>query len=96
MNATARLIQVIEVEETRGAGTLPDPARRVTVYFDTDGNFLAERDRWLEEHGSERSEIARLGGIARAESLSPERRSEIAREAANARWTRPQAEGEPA
>jgi len=38
-------------------------------------------------------ELGRLGGLiggkARAEKLSPERRSEISRNAANARWNKP-------
>jgi hypothetical protein len=37
-----------------------------------------------------------LGGLARAESLTPERRSEIASEAARARWERRRGECEPA
>ena len=42
-------------------------------------------------------ELGRLGGVkggkARAEQLTPERRSEIARKAAVARWSRRPAEG---
>ena len=34
-------------------------------------------------------EAASLGGIARKAKLSPKRRQEIARKAANARWSRP-------
>lgn len=32
------------------------------------------------------SEMARMGGIARAANLTPERRKQIAKEAVNARW----------
>lgn len=32
------------------------------------------------------SEFARLGGVARAEKLSPKRRKQIAKKAAKARW----------
>ena len=35
--------------------------------------------------------VSRAGGLARAAALTPERRSDIARKAANARWDR----GEP-
>lgn len=31
-------------------------------------------------------ELGRLGGLARAAALTPERRKEIAKEAANVRW----------
>ena len=39
-----RLIQVIESEIPRGAGTQEDPVRTVRQYHDVEGNFLAERD----------------------------------------------------
>lgn len=38
---------------------------------------------WLKRRASK---AGKIGGRARAEKLSPERRSEIAREAAKARW----------
>ena len=38
----------------------------------------------------------KLGGHARAAALSPERRSQIARDAADARWNRPREDGHPA
>lgn len=45
----ARLIQVIETEiELRGKGTEADPLRRVTQYWSTDGQLLAERDPFKE------------------------------------------------
>lgn len=40
----ARLIQVIETSEVRGAGIPGNPMRRVTQYFATDGTLLAEVD----------------------------------------------------
>jgi hypothetical protein len=42
----------------------------------------------------DRSTIARSGGIARAANLSPEKRSELAKKAAESRWGRPKAEVE--
>jgi hypothetical protein len=39
-------------------------------------------------------EAGRLGGFARAKKLSPERRSEIARNAINARWAKVRAQVE--
>jgi hypothetical protein len=44
---TARLIQVIEVDERRGKGIEGDPVRVVLQYWSTDGVLLAERDTWL-------------------------------------------------
>lgn len=46
MNTNARIIQVIEIIETRGTGTEEDPVRRVTCYVDLKGNFLAENDSY--------------------------------------------------
>jgi len=40
----ARVIQVIETEAMRGAGTEDDPCRIVHQYWDFDGNLLAEAD----------------------------------------------------
>lgn len=45
----ARLISVIEVMAKHGTGTTEDPVRIVTQYWDTDGNFLAEKDTSEEE-----------------------------------------------
>ena len=36
---------------------------------------------------------AKKGGVARAKKLSPERRSEIARKAVNARWAKKKSKG---
>lgn len=41
-----------------------------------------------------KAEIPSLGGIARSKSLSKKRRSEIAREAAKARWAKPRPKGQ--
>lgn len=41
---------------------------------------------WLESPDHRKVEAGRLGGLARAARLAPERRSEIARAAAEARW----------
>lgn len=42
---TARLIQVIETDLLlRGKGTEDDPMRRITQYYSTDGELLAEHD----------------------------------------------------
>lgn len=44
-----RLIQVIESQVTRGEGKdKSDPCRAVTQYHTVEGDFLAERDTWLE------------------------------------------------
>lgn len=40
----AKVIQVIETQATRGAGTEDDPVRIVIQYWDFDGNHLAEND----------------------------------------------------
>jgi hypothetical protein len=45
---TAKLIQVIEVEESRGDGIGINPCRIAKVYYATDGTKLAERDEWEE------------------------------------------------
>jgi hypothetical protein len=41
---SARVIQVIEVEATRGKGVEDNPIRRVMQYFSFDGVLLAEFD----------------------------------------------------
>lgn len=41
---SAKVIQVIKTEAARGAGTIEQPARRVTQYWSLDGEFLAEVD----------------------------------------------------
>ena len=41
---SAKVIQVIEIREVRGAGTTNDPVRVATSYWSLDGKKLAERD----------------------------------------------------
>ena len=41
---SAKLIQVIEVQAPRGAGTTEDPVRTVRQFWSTDGKLLAEDD----------------------------------------------------
>ena len=70
-----------------------DPNRRAKATLEAIDAIL---DRWPESEkpakDPERVERGKLGGakggILRAERLSPERRSEIARKAAEARWGR--------
>ncbi len=49
----------------------------------TEALLDSRSEYWL---AKKRSAIASAGGDARASSLTPERRSEIARDAARARW----------
>ena len=49
------------------------------------GEIEDERDEKL---SSAAAELGRKGGKARAEGMTPERRAEIARKAASARWDR--------
>jgi hypothetical protein len=39
----ARLIQLIETDDRRGAGRDGDPVRLVTQYFTTEGDFVVEK-----------------------------------------------------
>ncbi len=57
-------------------------ARAVMVAKIATGEIEDERD----ELASAAAELGRKGGKKRAESMSPERRSEIARKAAQKRW----------
>lgn len=41
---SAKVIQVVEIREVRGAGTNDDPVRVATSYWSLDGKKLAERD----------------------------------------------------
>ena len=59
---------------------------RLTEALDPDAATDADRKRMAAILGSRGG---KKGGKARAEKLSPERKSEIARAAALARWTRP-------
>jgi hypothetical protein len=62
----------------------PDVAERVR-----DGTFDSATDHYV-SYGQAEGRLARsrqsAGGLARARNLSPERRSEIAQEAATVRW----------
>lgn len=49
-----RVLQVIECEASRGKGVEGDPHRRVLQYYTPEGEFLAERDEWREQHESEK------------------------------------------
>lgn len=42
----ARLRQVIDSDERVGLGSLSDPARVVTRYYDLDGTLLQSHDPW--------------------------------------------------
>jgi hypothetical protein len=46
---SAKTIQVIETQCSRGAGVAEDPCRTVTEYWAPDGTKLAERDAWADE-----------------------------------------------
>ena len=52
----AKVIQVIETESIRGAGTEDDPVRIVKQYWDFDGNLLAENDCYSPEGGMTENE----------------------------------------
>lgn len=41
---SVKVISVVEVKAKRGMGIDGDPVRKITQYWDMDGNFLAERD----------------------------------------------------
>jgi len=60
-----------------------------SIRFDGMGDPMTTRGG----RGLSRSELARLGGVARALSLSARRRSEIARQAALVRWAKAKAGG---
>ena len=59
--ATARLLEVIEVEDSRGAGIEGDPIRTLHRYFSLDGTLLAERDDFQGEQ-AEKVHVFRLHG----------------------------------
>ena len=61
--------------------------RRYLIYCQAEKEYQADRLAEFEPEGCHDQELgAAKGGKARAESLSGERRSEIARAAAQARW----------
>jgi hypothetical protein len=47
VNASGRILTVVEVRHTVGQGTGADPAREIVEYFDADGALLATHDAWL-------------------------------------------------
>lgn len=49
-----KMIQVIQSSITRGAGTKEDACRTVILYYDVEGNFLAEYDGWAEKRKEEK------------------------------------------
>lgn len=51
MSARAKI--VIEAKEQEGRGIEGDPSRIVYRYYELDGKFLAERDRWKETQNKE-------------------------------------------
>lgn len=59
-NVQAKLREVIEVTDLWGAGTLEDPTRTVTCYFDKHGGILAVSDP---EHLHERMLMDRMCGM---------------------------------
>lgn len=60
---SARLIQVIETDTSRGKGTMDNPVRRVMQYWSTDGELLAERDALVEEERASREREERMRGM---------------------------------
>ena len=47
--ASARVLQVIDVKDLRGGGAEDDPLRSIHRYFALNGTFLAERDEFQAE-----------------------------------------------
>lgn len=48
MNIQSYVVQVIKTVYVKGNGTEEDPVRKVTAYFDLDGNLICERDDFLD------------------------------------------------
>jgi hypothetical protein len=46
---SVRVMEVIEIMALKGDGTEKDPVRKITQYWDMQGNFLAEYDPHLKE-----------------------------------------------
>jgi hypothetical protein len=65
-----------------------DPAQLAKFIVDVATGQVEDREPTPEEQGKDPSAAAlgRKGGAARAKSMSPERRKEIARQAARKRW----------
>ena len=64
-----------------------DPAQLAKLIIDIASGEVEDRDQTPEEQGKDAAAVAlgRLGGKARARSMSPEQRSKIAKRAARAR-----------
>jgi hypothetical protein len=67
-----------------------DPAQLAKFIVDVATGEVEDRELTPEEQGKDRAavELGKKGGAARATSVSPERRAEIARQAARKRWGR--------
>ena len=69
-----------------------DPAQLAKLMIDIASGEVEDRDPTPEEQGKDPAAVSlgRRGGLkggkARAESLSPKRRAQIAKQAAEARW----------
>jgi hypothetical protein len=67
-----------------------DPAQLAKLIVDIATGEVEDREPTPEEQGKDPAAAAlgRKGGAARAKSVTPERRAEIARKAADSRWKR--------
>lgn len=65
-----------------------DPAQLAKLIVDIAAGEIEDRDPTPEERGVDpaASALGKKGGPARAASMSPERRAEIAKKAADKRW----------
>jgi hypothetical protein len=68
-----------------------DPAQLAKLMIDIASGEVEDREPTPEEQGRHAGAAAlgRLGGNARAQKMSPEQRSEIAKRAARARYSKP-------
>ena len=65
-----------------------DPAQLAKLMIDIASGEVEDRERTPQERGKDPAAAAlgRKGGVARAKSMSPARRREIAKKAAKSRW----------
>jgi hypothetical protein len=65
-----------------------DPAQLAKLMIDIASGEVEDRDPTPEEQGKDPAAVAmgKKGGKARANSMTPERRAEIAKKAAEGRW----------
>jgi hypothetical protein len=72
----------------KGAKRPRDPAQLAKLIVDIATGQVEDREPTPEEQGKDPAAAAlgRKGGAARARSLSPEKRTELARKAAASRW----------